>query len=79
MWVNIRTDSSGTVSIIDAENTSEESPIIQDKPIVSSVNQNIIVLLGVLAIVGVVVTVIIMKKKPSGTSKVIEDSNSQDI
>ncbi len=79
VWVNIRTDSSGTVSIIDAENTSEENPIIQDKPTASSVNQNIIVLLGVLAIIGVTVIVIIMKKKQSETSKVIEDSNSQEI
>ena len=71
VWINIRSDASGTVSIID-----EESLIAKDMPALSSVNQNIIVLLGALVIIGLVVTVIIIKKKSSGTSKAVEDNNT---
>lgn len=79
VWINIRSDASGTVSIIDAENINEENPIAQDKSGLSSVNQDIIVILGTLAIIGIVVTVIIIKKKSSGTLKSIEDNNTQNI
>jgi len=79
VWINIRSDTSGTVSIIDAKNINGENPIPQDNPTLSSVNQNIIILLGVLAIIGIVVTIIIIKKKLSGTSKAIEDDNTQNI
>jgi len=73
VWINIRSDSSGTVSIIDAEITNEENLIIQNNLTLSSVNQNIIILFGALAIIGLVVTIIIIKKKSSGTSKVVEE------
>lgn len=79
VWINIRSDASGTVSIIDAENINEENPIAQDKSGLSSINQDIIVLLGALVIIGIVVTVIIIKKKSSGTLKSIEDNNTQNI
>lgn len=76
VWINIRSDSSGTVSIIDTEITNEENPITQNKLTLSSINQSIIILLGALAIIGLVVTVIIIKKKLSGTSKVIGESKT---
>lgn len=79
VWINIRTDTTGTVSIIDAESTNQENPNMLDTPIMSSINQNIIVILGVIVIIGVVVTIIIIKKKSSVTSKDIEDNNTQNI
>lgn len=79
VWINIRSDTTGMVSIIDAKNTDQINPNMQDIPIVASINQNIIALLGVLIIVGVIVTIVIMKKKSSVTSKDIEDNHTQNI
>jgi hypothetical protein len=74
VWINIRSDTSGTISIIDEENL-----ITQDMPALSSINQNIIVLLGALAIIVLVVTIIIIKKKLSRTSKANENNNTQNV
>ncbi len=74
VWINMRPDVSGNVAIIDTE-----SPNTQDISTLSSVNQNIFILVGVLAIIGVGVTIIIIKKKLSKTSKTIEDGNTENI
>jgi hypothetical protein len=74
VWINIRSDTSGTISIIDEENL-----ITQDMPALSSINQNIIVLLGALAIIVIVVNIIIIKKKLSRTSKANENNNTQNV
>lgn len=67
VWLNIRPDNSGNVSIIGTTVISDEKPIIQNNPStsVSSVNQDIIVyiLLGVIVIIGLVVTLIMMRKR----------------
>ncbi|NQV40165.1 MAG: hypothetical protein HQ505_06460 [Nitrosopumilus sp.] len=80
VWLNIRPDSSGDVSIVNIANIANEKPIIQtDIPetSVSDVNQDIVVyvLLGVIVIVGLVVMMIIMRKKKSLRTSVIEDNN----
>lgn len=80
VWLNIRPDNSGDVSIINTASIANEKPIIQTdipKIEVSNVNQDIVVyvLVGVIVIVGLVVTVIIMKKKKSSGTSVIEDNN----
>jgi hypothetical protein len=78
VWLNIRPDNSGDVSIINTASIANEKPIIQTdipKIEVSNVNQAIVVLVGVIVIVGLVVTVIIMKKKKSSGTSVIEDNN----
>jgi hypothetical protein len=74
VWINIRSDTSGIISIIDEENL-----ITQDMPALSSINQNIIVLLGALVIIVLVVTIIIIKKKLSRTSKANENNNTQNV
>ena len=84
VWLNIRSDNSGTVSIIGTTSISDEKPIIQNNPStsISSVNQDIIVyiLLGIIVSIGLVVTVIIMrKKKLSVTSREIPDDNTQNL
>ena len=84
VWLNIRPDNSGTVSIIGTTIISDEKPIIENNPStsVSSVNQDIIVyiLLGIIVSIGLVVTVIIMRKKKSSvTSREISDDNTQNL
>ena len=78
VWLNVRPDNSGDVSIINTASIANEKPIIQTdipKTSVSNVNQDIVVLLGIIVIVGLVVTVIIMRKKKSSGTSVIEDNN----
>jgi hypothetical protein len=74
VWINIISDTSVTISI-----KYEENLITQDMPALSSINQNIIVLLGALAIIVLVVTIIIIKKKLSRTSKANENNNTQNV
>jgi hypothetical protein len=74
VWINIRSDTSGTISIIDEENLNT-----QDIPALSSITQNNIVLLGAIAILVLVVTIIIIKKKLSRTSKANENNNTQNV
>ncbi len=77
VWINVRSDTTGMVSIIDSKNTDQENPNMRDLSLVSSTNQNIIILLVVSIIIGVAVTIVIMKKKTS--AKNIEDNNTQNI
>ena len=81
VWLNIRPDNSGNVSIIGATVISDEKSTIQNNPStsVSNVNQDIIVyiLLGVIVLIGLVVmAIIIRKKKLLVTSREIQDNNT---
>jgi hypothetical protein len=81
VWLNIRPDNSGTVSIIGTTAISDEKPTIQNNPStsISSANQDIIayILLGIIVSIGLVVTVIIMRKKKSSvTSREISEDNT---
>jgi hypothetical protein len=81
VWLNIRPNNSGNVSIIGTIVIGDEKFTIQNNPStsVSSVNQDIIVyiLLGIIVLIGLIVTVIIMrKKKSSATSREIQDNNT---
>jgi hypothetical protein len=81
VWLNIRPNNSGNVSIIGTTVIGDEKLTIQNNPStsVSSVNQDIIVyiLLGIIVLIGLIVTMIIMrKKKSSATSREIQDNNT---
>ena len=81
VWLNIRPDNSGNVSIIGTTVISDEKSTIQNNSSTSgsNVNQDIIVyiLLGVIVLIGLVVmTIIIRKKKLSVTSREIQDNNT---
>ena len=81
IWLNIRPDNSGNVSIIGTTVISDEKSTIQNNPStsVSNVSQDIIVyiLLGVIVLIGLVVMVIIIrKKKLSVTPREIQDNNT---
>lgn len=81
VWLNIRPDSSGIVSIIDAMGINDEKTSIQDNPSTSNMNQDIVyILLGVIVLVGLTVMVIIIRKKKTAVnSGVIQDNNTQDL
>ena len=79
-WLNIRPDNSGIVSIVSTTGINHEETTKQNNPStsVSNVNQNIIIyiLIGIIVLIGLVVTVIIMRKKKSiVTSREIPDDN----
>src|SRR3990167_4867131 len=81
VWLNIRPDNSGNVSIIGTIDINDEKSTIQNNPSmsVSNVSQDEIVyiLLGVSVLIGLVVMVIMMrKKKLSVTSREIQDDNT---
>src|SRR3989338_7810273 len=81
VWLNIRPDNSGNVSIIGTTDTNDEKSTIQNNSStsVSNVSQDVIVyiLLGVSVLIGLVVMVIMMrKKKLSVTSREIQDDNT---
>ena len=81
VWLNIRPDNSGNVSIIGTIDINDEKSTIQNNPStsVSNVSQDVIVyiLLGVSVLIGLVVMVIMMrKKKLSVTSREIQDDNT---
>ena len=81
VWLNIRPDNSGNVSIIGTIDINGEKSTIQNNPStsVSNVSQDVIVyiLLGVSVLIGLVVMVIMMrKKKLSVTSREIQDDNT---
>ena len=81
IWLNIRPDNSGNVSIIGTTIISDEKSTIQNNPSasVSNVGQDIIVyiLLGIIVLIGLVVMMIMMrKKKLSVTSREIQDNNT---
>jgi hypothetical protein len=81
VWLNIRPDSSGIVSIIDAMGINDEKTSTQDNPSTSNMNQDIVyILLGVIVLVGLTVMVImIRKKKTAVNSGIIQDNNTQDL
>ncbi|MEK6908345.1 MAG: hypothetical protein AABX92_03675 [Thermoproteota archaeon] len=81
VWLNIRPDNSGNVSITGTIDINDEKSTIQNNPStsVSNVSQDVIVyiLLGVIVLIGLVVMVIMMrKKKLSVTSREIQDGNT---
>ncbi len=81
VWLNIRPDNSGNVSIIGTTVISDEKSTIQNNPStsVSNVSQDIIVyiLLGVIVLIGLVVMMImIRKKKASVTSREIQEDHT---
>ena len=81
VWLNIRPDNSGNVSITGTTDINDEKSTIQNNPStpVSNVSQDEIVyiLLGVVVLIGLVVMVIMMrKKKLSVTSREIQDDNT---
>ena len=81
VWLNIRPDNSGNVSIIGTTDINDEKSTIQNNPStsVSNVSQDVIVyiLLGVSVLIGLVVMVImIRKKKLSVTSREIQEDNT---
>jgi hypothetical protein len=79
VWLNIRPDSSGIVSITDAMSINDEKTPIQE-PSTPSMNQNIVyILIGVIVLVGLTVMVVmIRKKKNSVNSGVNHDDNTQE-
>jgi hypothetical protein len=80
VWLNIRSDNSGNVSIIGTTVIDDEKLTIQNNPSTSesSVNQDIIVyiLLGIIVLIGLVVIVIIMRKKKSSSTREIQDDST---
>lgn len=74
VWLNVRPDNSGIVSITGVLGTTDEKlPIQNDTSSASGINQDIIVyvLLGIIVSIGIIITVIMMKKKKSSV-----DSNN---
>lgn len=81
VWLSIRPDNSGNISIIGTIDSNDEKSTIQNNPatLVSDVSQDVIVyiLLGVIVLIGLVVIVFMMrKKKLSATSREIQDDNT---
>lgn len=76
VWLTMRPDNSGDVSITSNSTISNEKPTIVDNSSTSNVNQNIIgyVLLGVIVSIGVAVLIIMRKKKSVTTSRTIQDN-----
>jgi len=79
VWLSMRPNNSGDVSIISNTTTSNEKPTIEDNSSTTSVDQNSIVyvLLGVIAAIGIVVLIIIRKRKLAITSRTIQDSSAE--
>lgn len=85
VWLSVRPDNSGQVSIIDKSNEvsnsttiSNEKPTIQNNPSKLDVNQDITVYIlpVILIIIGIVITIIIFMRKKKSTSK-IKDNDSE--
>lgn len=84
VWLNIRPENSGHISIIDSTISDGEKTTIENNPSTSvpSVNQDIIVyiLIGIIVLIGIIAIVIITRKKKSlETSKEIQDDSSKSI
>jgi len=79
VWLTMRPDNSGDVSIISNSTISNEKPTIVDNSSTSNVNQNIIgyVLLGVIVSIGVAVLIITRKKKSITTSRTIQNDRTE--
>ena len=81
VWLNIRPDNSGNVSITGTTDINDEKSTIQNNSStsVSNASQDVIVyiLLGVIVLIGLVVMMIMMrKKKLSVTSREIQEDNT---
>src|SRR3989344_7339668 len=81
VWLNIRPDNSGNVSITGTTDINDEKSTIQNNSStsVSNVSQDVIVyiLLGVIVLIGLVVIVIMMRKRKSlVTSREIQADNT---
>jgi len=82
VWLNIRPDNSGIVSITGATVIDDEKSTIQNNSstVRSNVSQDTIIyiLLGVIVSVGLAIMVIMMRKKKSSVnSRVIQDDNNK--
>jgi len=78
VWLTMRPDNSGDVSIISNTTISNEKPTIEDNSSTVSIDQNSIayIILGVIVSIGIVVLIIMRKKKLAVTST-IQDSNAE--
>ena len=80
VWLNIRPNNSGNVSIIDSTINGDEKITMENRSSTSesSVNQDIIgyILLGAIVLIGLVVMVIIIRKKKSSVTREIQDEST---
>ena len=80
VWLNIRPNNSGNVSIIDSTINGDGKITMENSSSTSesSVNQDIIgyILLGAIVLIGLVVMVIIIRKKKSSTTREIQDEST---
>ena len=80
VWLNIRSNNSGNVSIIDSTINGDEKITMENRSSTSesSVNQDIIgyILLGAIVLIGLVVMVIIIRKKKSSVTREIQDEST---
>ena len=80
VWLNIRPNNSGNVSIIDSTINGDEKITMENSSSTSesSVNQDIIgyILLGAIVLIGLVVMVIIIRKKKSSVTREIQDEST---
>ena len=80
VWLNIRSNNSGNVSIIDSTINNDEKITMGNSSSTSesSVNQDIIgyILLGAIVLIGLVVMVIIIRKKKSSVTREIQDEST---
>ena len=80
VWLNIRPNNSGNVSIIDSTINGNEKITMENSSSTSesSVNQDIIgyILLGAIVLIGLVVMVIIIRKKKSSVTREIQDEST---
>ena len=80
VWLNIRSNNSGNVSIIDSTINGDGKITMENSSSTSesSVNQDIIgyILLGAIVLIGLVVMVIIIRKKKSSVTREIQDEST---
>lgn len=78
VWLSMRPDISGDISIISNTTTSNEKPAIEENSSTVNVDQNRIayIILGVIVSVGIAVLIIMRKKKFAVTST-IQDNNTE--
>ena len=80
VWLNIRPNNSGNVSIIDSTINGDGKITMENSSSTSesSVNQDIIgyILLGAIVLIGLVVMVIIIRKKKSSVTREIQDEST---
>jgi len=83
VWLNIRPDNSGDISITSTTNIGNQKPTIQDDS--SNMDQNttdgvqntsVYIIIGVIVAIVLASVIINMKKKKSTSTKVIQDDNT---